>query len=330
MSASTSPTYVPPRQPSGAGVRTALTGLAYVVQACVLLLTFVLGLGWGGLTYVAAVLQAILAFALIARLAARPTVLLVPVLSAALTAALAVADPAYVRATACRDEERAAAEQLAAPPGAVVKFEGNYHGGCLAISRMRLSKQAILEHYQAELARNGWQETAGRQDSTVGTSAEKNGLHLLLDINTEVEEIGGQSLEVVVGDSGSATPCQINTVNGYLERTPTTQVEPGNWAMLPSDTGQRGSVVIRDSTGTPIYDYETYAQPTDSDDYIGTDGEEGAMLTLALVEGGYQVECRPRGAAASTVPLRVAWPSPDSEQVNDVVLQIFETPEDWT
>ncbi len=239
MSASTSPTYVAPRQPPGAGERTVLTVLACAVQAFILFFTFVMGLGWGGLTYFAAVLQAALAFGLIARLAARSrrAVVLVPVLSAALTAALAVAGQAHGRATACSDEERAAAEQLAAPPGAVVEFEGNYIEGCLAISRMRLSKQAILEDYQAELARNGWEESPGRQEATVGTSAEKNGLQLVVDINTE-EEGGAQTLEVVVGDSGSASPCQINTVDGYLEpleRTPTSEVEPGNWVMLPSD-----------------------------------------------------------------------------------------------
>ncbi len=249
--------YAPAQQPPG--VRTVL---ACAAQAFVLFFTFVMGLGWGGLTYFAAVLQAALAFGLIARLAARSrrAVVLVPVLSAALTAALAVAGQAHGRATACSDEERAAAEQLAAPPGAVVEFEGHYIEGCLAISRMRLSKQAILEHYQAELARNGWQESPGRQEATVGTSAEKNGLQLVVDINTE-EEGGAQTLEVVVGDSGSPAPRHINTVDGHLERTPTSEVEPGNWVMLPSDTGQRGSVVIRDRTGAAVYDYETTRSP---------------------------------------------------------------------
>jgi hypothetical protein len=189
-------------------VRAALTVVACAVQAFVLLFTFLMGLGWGGLTYLAAVLQALSAFALIAWLAARRrrAVVLVPLLSAALTAALAVAGQAHGRATACSDEERAAAGQLAAPPGTVVAFEGEYTEGCVARSRTVLSKQAILEHYQAELARNGWQETPGRQETTVGTVAEKDGLRLTVDINTQ-EEGGAQTLEVVVGGATSPEPC---------------------------------------------------------------------------------------------------------------------------
>ncbi len=106
MSAATSP-HAPPQQPPSAGVRAALTVLACLAQAFVLFFTFVMGLGWGGLTYLAALLQAVLAFGLIARLATggRRTVVLVPVLSAALTAVLAVAGQAHGRATACSDEE---------------------------------------------------------------------------------------------------------------------------------------------------------------------------------------------------------------------------------
>ena len=67
-----------------------LTVLAYAAQALVLFFTFVMGLGWGGLTYIVALLQAGLASILITRLALRKRriVVLVPVLSAALTAGL--------------------------------------------------------------------------------------------------------------------------------------------------------------------------------------------------------------------------------------------------
>ena len=328
MSAPISPP-APPRQPPSAGVQAALTVLACVAQAFVLFFTFVMGLGWGGLTYLAAVLQAAIAFGLIARLATgrRRTVLLVPLLSAALTAALAVAGQAHGRATACSDEERAAAGQLAAPPGADISFEGEYIEGCVARARMRLPKQAILEHYRAELARDGWQETPGRHEATVGTAAEKDGLQLVVDINSP-EEGGAQTLEVVVGARGSPTPCQINTVDGYLRRTPTSQVEPGTWVMLPSDTGQRGSVVIRDSTGAEVYDFETHPQPQDGEDLMQLEESPGSGLALDLEEGGYQVQCRARHGAASTVPLRVAWGGPAAaEQEHDVVLRIFETPE---
>ncbi len=308
---------------------TLLTVLACAGQAFVLFSTFVMGLGWAGLTYLAGVLQAVLAFGLIARLAAgrRRAVVLVPVLSAALTAGLLGAGLAYGTATACSAEERAAAKQLAAPPGTVVDFDGEYIEGCVARTRMRLSKQAILKHYQAELARNGWQETPGRQEATVGTAAVKDGLTLVVDINT-AEEGGAQTLEVVVGAAGSPTPCQINTVDPYLERTPTSEVEPGQWVVLAVTAEQEGSVVIRDSTAAVVLDQQSQPRPEDADDLMQMDELSGGTSTLALEEGGYQVECRPRGGAASMVPLRVAWASPEQgAQENDVVLRIFETPE---
>ncbi len=64
--------------------------LACLAQVAVLAGTFLMGLAWGGVTYLAALLQAVAAFVLAVRLAARHSllVLVVPLLSAALTAAL--------------------------------------------------------------------------------------------------------------------------------------------------------------------------------------------------------------------------------------------------
>ncbi len=158
------------------------------------------------MTYLVAVLQAAAAFPLIAWLATRRrrAVVLVPVLSAALTVGLAFIGQAHGRATACSAQERAAAEQLAAPPGTVVEFEGEYTEGCVARTGMSLSNQAILEHYQAEFARLGWQETPGRQETTIGTAAVKDGIHMFV----EIENAGSQMLEVAVGDPSTATPAR--------------------------------------------------------------------------------------------------------------------------
>jgi hypothetical protein len=130
---------------------------------------------------------------LIARLASRKlgVVVLVPVLSAALTVALAFAGLAHGLATACSDDERAAAQQFAPPPGTSVKFEGAYTEGCLARSRMSLSNEDILEHYQAEFIRLGWQETPGLNAGTVGTAGERDGISVAVDIKTGDE--GGSS-----------------------------------------------------------------------------------------------------------------------------------------
>ncbi len=49
---------------------------------------------------------------------------------------------------------------------------------------MRLSNQAILEHYQAEFTRLGWQETPDRNALTVGTVAVKDGITIAVAINT--------------------------------------------------------------------------------------------------------------------------------------------------
>jgi hypothetical protein len=173
-----------------------LTVLACAAQVIVLLATLVVARGLGNLLHVAAVVQAGLAFVLIARLAARRlgVVVLVPVLSAALSAALAFTGLSQGRATACSDEERAVAQQVAPPPGTSVEFEGTYSERCLARSRMRLSNQAILEHYEAEFTRLGWQESAGREPGRVATAAAKDGITMYVEIRT--------------GDEGSAEAAQ--------------------------------------------------------------------------------------------------------------------------
>jgi hypothetical protein len=293
-----------------------------------------MGLGWGGLTYLAALLQAAAALVVIIGLAGRRggAVLLVPVLSAALTAALAIAGQAHGRATACSDLERAAASELAPPPGTAVELEGNYTEGCLAVTSMTLSNEAIVQHYRTEFARHGWQETPDRTDARIGIAAVKDGVHVHVEVHSrdEVDEDDAQVLEVVVGEATGAAPCSVNTVDPSLQRRTVSEVEPGSWVMLSSTVDEPASVAIRDSTAAVVFEQQAHRQPQDSDDFMAIDENSDGMPSLSLQEGAYEVECRPHEGAASTVPLRVAWASgADAEEPKNVVLRVFETPDHW-
>jgi hypothetical protein len=144
-----------------------------------------MGLGWAGPTYVAALVQAGLAFPLIAQLAKRRrrTVVLVPLVSAALTAELVVAGTAQARAAACDDRVLDAAQQLAPLPDGTAEFEGHEVEGCLASTRTGLSEQAVLEHDEGELTRLGWRLTPERTQSAIGTAAEQDGLSIVVDVD---------------------------------------------------------------------------------------------------------------------------------------------------
>lgn len=209
------------------------------------------------------------------------------------------------------------------------EFEGYYIEGCLATTRTRLANQEILEHYQAEFARHGWRLTPDRHDVTVGTAAAKDGISMVVEIN-EAGEGGAQMLEVVVGNPASAEPCVIHTVGGSLTRTATTAVEPGTWSMLVSAEQEEASVVIRDSTSAVVFEQRAQRRPGSSDDMLQVEDLPEGVEALPLEQGDYQVECRPKDAAATTVPLRVAWASSTGgEPEKEVVLRVFETPEGW-
>ena len=305
---------------------TGLTVLACAVQNFVLFFTFVMGLGWGGLTYVAALLQAVLAFGLIAWLVSRrrSIVVLVPVLSAALTGALAFAGQAHGRATACSEQELATAERLAPPPGTSVELERNYTEGCLAQTRMRLSTEAIVEHYRAEFARQGWQETPGRHEAETGTAAVKDGVQIVVDVSS-ADEDGVQMLEVVVGGGTSASPCLINSVDPYLDRVRVSEVQPGLWTMLASTGDEPASVVIPHSTATVVFEQQAGRRLDDINDPIAFEEEFRGTAPVSLREGVYEAECRPGDGAATTVPLRVAPTSATAEHPKDVAVRVFET-----
>ena len=134
----------------------ALTALA--AQGLVALGTFVLGLGWGGPTYYAVLLQVLVGFGLIARLVSRGrrVAALVPLASAALTALLLAVGQVHAAATGCSDAERAASAGLAAPPGADVELVGSAEG-CSASFQTDLSLRELGEHYEAEFREHGWE-----------------------------------------------------------------------------------------------------------------------------------------------------------------------------
>lgn len=308
---------------SGPRTPAVLAALAVAAQCFVLVATLLMGLGWGGSTHVAALVQAGVAFAVISWLATRrlAAVVLVPVGSAALTVGLAFAGQAHGRATACSDAVTARAHELMPPPGTSVEFEGEYTEGCVARTRTSLSNRAIVTHYESEFARLGWRETPVGRETTIGTAAVKDGIHVVVNVE---EPTGSQPLEVAAGAT-AATRCVINKIGGYpsLTREATSEIEPGQWPMLVSSDDRSASVVVRDSAGSVVFEQQARRQPADAEDLM-----ELETATLVLDEGDYQVECRSGGGAATAVPLRVAWAPPGTvEQEHAVVLRVFEAPE---
>ena len=314
----------PAPEPRGSRVLlTVLTVLACVVQTFVLFVTFLIGLSGDGLTWVAALLQAILAFVLIARLASRrrSIVVLVPVLSAALTGVLASGGGA----TGCSEHAWATAEQLTAPPGTSVELEENDSEACLTWTRMRLSKEAIVAHYRTEFARHGWQETPGRHEAATGIAAVKDGVQIVVDIYSRDED-EVQILEVVAGGGTSASPCLINSVDTYLDRLPVSEVQPGLWTILASTGDEPASIVIRDSTAAVVFTQEAGRQLDDPAD-LPEFWQSWEPAPLSLREGEYEVECRPGDGASTVVPLRVARTSAPADHPKDVAVTVSETPD---
>lgn len=160
----------------------AVGAVAVVAQLVVAWFTTVLGLGWGGVLYVLAVAQAVVAFGVIAWLLRRRSVaaLAVPVVSAALTASLWGMATLVVRATACSDEELALAAELDAPPGIDVDLKGEMGGSgieCVARFSTEGGAQDIAAHYLRQFAEHGWRvvtdEVGGGGD---GVAGEKDGI----------------------------------------------------------------------------------------------------------------------------------------------------------
>jgi hypothetical protein len=151
---------------------------ASVLQFLVMYQTALMGLGWSGATYTIATRQSVAAFGvlvLIAVLARRPRwALIVPLLSAALTVALAFAWERYTEATLCSDAELAAVAELGHPPGLEVQPSGSVDVGCVANPQSELPPAQVHAHYRAEFAEQGWR-SASPEDGA-GVAAVKDGV----------------------------------------------------------------------------------------------------------------------------------------------------------
>lgn len=163
---------------------------AAVMQVVVLVVTFFMGLGMEAVAWVAALLQAVAGFVVLVRVGARRPglALLVPVASFALTQVLAVGGARLAEARACSDEEVAAAQSFAPPPGVEVRFTGYAEAGCAAYLNSDVAPDALVAHYRAELRRLGWTETPQWQQGPVGVAGTRDGVHLDLAVWSSVEE----------------------------------------------------------------------------------------------------------------------------------------------
>jgi hypothetical protein len=72
-------------------------------------------------------------------------VVLVPLVSAALSRGPGPRGQGHARATGCSDAHRAAAQEPAPPPGTTVEVEGEHAEGCVARTSTALSDEAVLE-----------------------------------------------------------------------------------------------------------------------------------------------------------------------------------------
>ena len=281
--------------------------VASLLQLLVLLFTFLMGLGWGGVTWLLALAQAAGALALISWVGTRrrfPLALLVPLLSAALTAALAAAGQAHMAATACSPEELAAAEQLSPPPGTDVALQGTTTQECVATIETALSSAEIIEHYRGQFQRHGWQESPELQAGPVGIAATNSRIAYDVSIEGQHDE-GVPPIQVIAGTrTGSSGPCVVEPK----------EVEPGQHAVvLLAETGP-GTVTFRGSGGEVLLEGEAGSPEQDPP-------------TIAVSEGQYLIECRSATGPPVTTRLRVAWSDAgEVEQTQSVSIRVFESP----
>ena len=153
-----------------------LAWLAVVVQLLLSLYYFVMGLGWGGLWYVANVVQGVLLlFAAVVAAWLRPALALaVPVVSFALMLCLQAADR-VVDAQVCSPGAKDAVRQLGPLPdqGESLDYTVELRQGCVARFNSSLSRQKVIEHYRVGARRAGWQETGDQSPQRVQVSNER-------------------------------------------------------------------------------------------------------------------------------------------------------------
>ncbi len=101
---------------------------------------------------------------------------------------LAVGGERLAEARACSDEEIAAAQSFAPPPGVEVRFAGYAAAGCAAYLNTDVAPDALVAHYRAELRRLGWTETPQWQQGPIGVAGTRNDVHLDLSVPGLPEE----------------------------------------------------------------------------------------------------------------------------------------------
>jgi hypothetical protein len=138
--------------------------LAGLAQLMVLAATFFMGLGWGGPTWVAGLVQAGAGVVLVVRLGGRRSwwVVAVPVLSALLTVGLVMVAEQYAAATECSDQETQAFARLRPPVGLDMELEGDMNNGCMARGYTRTPPETVVTHYAEQLRENGWSIRTGQ------------------------------------------------------------------------------------------------------------------------------------------------------------------------
>ena len=176
-----------PAAPRGSAL--AMLVLAATLQFLVLAGTFLLGLAWGGLTYLAALVAGLAGFGVIALLATRAprAAPLVPLLSLVVSAALYQAGAAYERATACSERLLSAAADVPAITGERHVFAGEAGTGCVARYPSRAQPRRVVDHYRRAFDETGW--TVLREGAGNHIAAERDGV--VLDVSAPGKVEGG-------------------------------------------------------------------------------------------------------------------------------------------
>ena len=160
---------------SSVGLR-LLAWLAVVVQLLLSLYYFVMGLGWGGVWYVANVVQGVLLlFAAVLAACFRPALAVaVPAVSFALMFCLQAADR-VVHVRVCSPEAQDAVTQLGPlpdqeePPDYVVELRQ----GCVSRFNSSLPEDQVIEHFRTGAHKAGWQPTGDQSPLRVEVSNDR-------------------------------------------------------------------------------------------------------------------------------------------------------------
>lgn len=162
------------------------------LQGLVLVMTVLMGLQWGGWTYLVALAQAVVLTIVAVALAVRWrwVAILVPLVSGALSAGLFAVGYTTETAAACSQEELAAVETLEHLPGTAVTFQGEVVNGCIARFSTDVPPAEVIAHYREQFTQDQWVITV--EDATVVVAESKG-----IVVNVEAPE--GEGGLVIIG-----------------------------------------------------------------------------------------------------------------------------------